>query len=186
MLQLRVLIPRKVVQHSNSHSVSDTIIQESILTKINTKVTCLQRTNRFVSIRAHQKVSKWQSKSSLLHKTHPTDTSSLETLATNLIKFGPVKVESTPRRVRGLFDGVFLFDTTSAQWVWEHKYFPQFWIPFSAVSSSVLTKGKAIDSEGSAFAATVKGKGKSTDRVLIFEKGPLEGLVRFEFKALGE
>lgn len=47
-------------------------------------------------------------------------------------------------------------------------------------------KGKAIDSEGSAFATTAKGKGKETDRVVIFEKGPLEGLVRFEFKALGE
>jgi hypothetical protein len=31
----------------------------------------------------------------------------------------------------------------------------------------------------------VKGKSRSIDRVLIFEKGPLEGLVRFEFKALG-
>jgi len=30
----------------------------------------------------------------------------------------------------------------------------------------------------------IKDSGKSTDRVLIFEKGPLEGLVRFEFKAM--
>ena len=88
--------------------------------------------------------------------------------------------------MRGLFDGVFLFDTTSAKWVWEHKYFPQFWIPVSDVTPGALTKGKAIDSKGSAFAATAKGKGKTTDRVVIFEKGPLEGLVRFEFKALGE
>jgi hypothetical protein len=31
----------------------------------------------------------------------------------------------------------------------------------------------------------VKGKKNTSDRVLIFEKGPLEGLVRFEFKAMG-
>jgi hypothetical protein len=87
--------------------------------------------------------------------------------------------------VRGLFDGVFLFDTTSALWVWEHKYFPQFWIPISAVAAGVLTKEAAVDADKSAFSATVKGKSKSTDRILVFEKGPLEGLVRFEFKALG-
>jgi hypothetical protein len=36
------------------------------------------------------------------------------------------------------------------------------------------------------FGATVKGKERSTERVLVFEKGVLEGLARFEFKALGE
>jgi len=48
--------------------------------------------------------------------------------------------------------------------------FPQFWIPISAVTLGVLTKGKTIDGENSAFAATVKGKGKTTDRVVIFER----------------
>jgi len=108
----------------------------------------------------------------------------LQTLASNLIANGPHKVESTPRRVRGLLDGVWLFDTTSALWVWEHKYFPQFWIPVSAVAPGILTTGSPIDSENSAFSAVVKGKERSTDRVLMFEKGPLKGLVRFEFKAL--
>ena len=49
----------------------------------------------------------------------------------------------------------------------------------------MLTKGKALDSDGCAFLGTAKGNAKSTDRVLIFEKGPLEGLVRVEFKAAG-
>ena len=78
-----------------------------------------------------------------------------------------------------------MFDTTKAKWVWEHQYFPQFWIPIDAVNPGVLTKGQAFDSQGSAFSATAKGKGKSTERVIIFEKGPLAGLVRFEFKAMG-
>ena len=43
-----------------------------------------------------------------------------------------------------------------------------------------------VDDDNFAFAATAKGHGKTTDRVVIFEKGPLQGLVRFEFKALGE
>lgn len=54
------------------------------------------------------------------------------------------------------------------------------------MTPGVLTKGKALDAENSAFAATVNGKGRETGRVLVFEKGALEGLVRFEFKALGK
>ncbi|TAQ87830.1 hypothetical protein B7494_g3840 [Chlorociboria aeruginascens] len=108
----------------------------------------------------------------------------LETLASTLTTGGPYKVESTPRRVRGLFDGVWLFDTIKAKHVWEHKYFPQFWVPIDAVKSGVLTKGDSFDPDNSAFKATAHGKGKSTPRVIIFEKGPLAGLVRFEFKAL--
>lgn len=102
-----------------------------------------------------------------------------------MVSSGPHKVESTPRRVRALFDGVWLFDTTKARHVWEHKYFPQFWVPVESVTPGVLTKGDAIDSDASAFTAVAKGKGKTTSRVLIFEKGPLAGLVRFEFKSLG-
>jgi len=108
----------------------------------------------------------------------------LSDLATTLLTTGPVKIESTPRRVRALFDGKFLFDTTSAKHVWEHKYFPQFWIPITAVTPGVLTKGKALDAETSAYFATAKGVNKETDRVITFEKGPLAGLVRFEFKAM--
>lgn len=111
--------------------------------------------------------------------------SSLESLALKLISSGPHKVEATPRRVRALFDGAFLFDTISARHVWEHPYYPQFWVPATSFAPGALTKGKAIDSNGSAFLATAKGNAKSTDRVLIFEKGPLEGLVRVEFKAAG-
>jgi hypothetical protein len=111
----------------------------------------------------------------------------LQTLATTLLTNGPHRIEFTPRRVRALFNGIFLFDITSAKWVWEHKYFPQFWIPTSAVIPGVLTKGNAIDADASAFVATLSTAkdGRSSDRVLIFEKGPLTGLVRFEFGALG-
>lgn len=50
----------------------------------------------------------------------------------------------------------------------------------------MLTKGEAYDAEGSAFKASVKGKERVTERVVVFEKGPLAGLVRFEFKAMGK
>lgn len=38
------------------------------------------------------------------------------------MKEGPYKTESTPRRIRGLLGGVYVFDTTKAVYVWEHGY----------------------------------------------------------------
>ncbi|KAL2071115.1 hypothetical protein VTL71DRAFT_12350 [Oculimacula yallundae] len=108
----------------------------------------------------------------------------LQALANSLIASGPVKLEPTCRQVRALFDGVFLFDTTSAVHVWEHKYFPQFWVPLSSFAPGVLIPGPRFDDEGFAYQGTVKGASKSSNRVVVFEKGPLEGLVRVEFKAM--
>lgn len=49
----------------------------------------------------------------------------------------------------------------------------------------MLKKNEAVDKEESAFLATLIGRSKSTDRILTFEKGPLAGLTRIEFAALG-
>ena len=110
---------------------------------------------------------------------------SLEKLAATLNATGPVKVEPTPRRVRALFNGTYLFDTTSALHVWEHKYFPQFWVPRSALSTSVLKVLEPYDPDGVAFRASITVKDKTSDRVLVSENGPLKGYVRVEFKAAG-
>lgn len=118
-------------------------------------------------------------------KPSTSTNSDLESLARTLITDGPFRVESTPRRVRALFGGQFILDTTSARHVWEKKSFPQFWVPLSAVAPEVLSKGSVIDEDEYACAGILDVKGKKTDRVLIFNKGPLEGLVRFEFKAMG-
>lgn len=111
--------------------------------------------------------------------------SSLTKLAQSLLASGPHKLEKTSRRVRGLYDGIYVFDTTEARFVWEHQYYPQFYIPSSSVKAGVLTKDGSVDKEESAFLATLKGENKSTDRIIIYDKGPLAGLVRFEFSALG-
>ena len=111
---------------------------------------------------------------------------SLAKLAQNLLANGPHKLEQTSRRVRGLYDNVYIFDTTEARHVWEHPYFPQFYVLSSAVKHGAVSKKEAVDKEESAFLAVLKAENKSTDRVLCFEKGPLAGLTRFEFAALGE
>ena len=48
--------------------------------------------------------------------------SSLKELGKKLTTEGPYKVEGTPRRVRGLLGGKYVFDTTAARYVWEHPY----------------------------------------------------------------
>ncbi|SRR6266487_1646872 len=50
------------------------------------------------------------------------ETTSLEKLGEKLTTDGPHKVEGTPRRVRGLLGGKYIFDTTAATYVWEHPY----------------------------------------------------------------
>jgi hypothetical protein len=102
-----------------------------------------------------------------------------------LLQQGALKIEKTSRRVRGLFNSAYIFDTVEASHVWEHPYYPQFYVPISSIKHDQFSKNEAVDEEGSAFLATLKGKSKSTDRIISFEKGPLAGLVRFEFAALG-
>ena len=106
-------------------------------------------------------------------------------MAQKLLANGPHKLEKTTRRVRGLYDSAYIFDTTEARHVWEHPFFPQFYVPSTAMKPGAVTKNEAVDKEESAFLATLKGTTKSTDRVLSFEKGPLAGLTRVEFAAMG-
>jgi hypothetical protein len=47
---------------------------------------------------------------------------SLQKLAEKLVKGGPHKVETTPRRIRGLLGGRYVFDTLKASYVREHPY----------------------------------------------------------------
>ncbi|KAL8795439.1 MAG: hypothetical protein Q9195_002028 [Heterodermia aff. obscurata] len=102
--------------------------------------------------------------------------------AVKLAVEGPHKVEKTPRRVRGFFDHEWVFDTTDAHFVWEHPYYPLYYIPENAFKSGFLTRN-APNADGLS-SGILKGEHKSTDQVLIFEKGPLSGLVRIEVTAL--
>ncbi|KAI9786354.1 MAG: hypothetical protein M1816_008015 [Peltula sp. TS41687] len=108
----------------------------------------------------------------------------LARFASDLLASGPYKQEVTARRVRVLFNRVWVADTTSANHVWEHPYFPQYYLPTTSIKPEVLQKGKSVDDNGSAFLATLRVGSRATDRVLVFEKGALAGLVRFEFGAM--
>ncbi|KAI9791697.1 MAG: hypothetical protein M1835_000132 [Candelina submexicana] len=101
-----------------------------------------------------------------------------------LLEKGPHKIEPTDRRVRILYNGIYVVDTTNAKHVWEHPYFPQYYVPFDGV---LLGRGEVVAKtpEGQARLGHLKVEGRETDRVLMFEGGgKLAGLVRFEFGAM--
>ncbi|HEX3257042.1 MAG TPA: DUF427 domain-containing protein, partial [Pseudonocardia sp.] len=48
------------------------------------------------------------------------------------------RVEPAPRRVRGYVDGVLVFDTIAARYVWEVPYYPQYYVPVKDVRTQYL------------------------------------------------
>lgn len=136
--------------------------------------------------------------------------SDLREVARHVLKDGPHKTQPTSRRVRVIHHGSTIVDTTKAVHVWEHPYYPYFYIPTSELKSCVLKdveevtrpSGSQGDQQQHLHAAlvelTVKGpdgahKGK-TDRVVRFyqkdgesETSPssvLDGLARLEFASM--
>ena len=47
-------------------------------------------------------------------------------------------VAPAAKRVRGMVDGKWVFDTTSALYLWEHPYYPQYYIPDEDVVAEML------------------------------------------------
>ncbi|KAK5090643.1 hypothetical protein LTR05_000818 [Lithohypha guttulata] len=62
--------------------------------------------------------------------------SDLKELVRKLAREGPVKYERTSKRIRLLFNGAFVADTNDAQYVWEHDYYPQYYLPMNAFCQS--------------------------------------------------
>jgi len=112
----------------------------------------------------------------------------LEKLAQRLVKDGPYKKESTPRRVTGLFNSVYVFDTTRAQYVWEVPNYPQFYIPIEDFSpnAKLLTRAAVQGTGAGAYWAELTVGSSKTQSVIDFRKGPLAGLVKVVFGALDQ
>ncbi|PVH83696.1 DUF427-domain-containing protein [Cadophora sp. DSE1049] len=110
--------------------------------------------------------------------------SDLISLGEKLTSEGPHKMEDTPRRVRGLLGGKYIFDTLEAKYVWEHPYYPYFYVPHDAFAMNVQFE-KVISKKGFYIAKLTAGT-KSTDRVIVFETSnrELSNLVRIEVSAL--
>mgnify|MGYP000848352554 CR=1 FL=1 len=102
----------------------------------------------------------------------------------------------TPRRIRIRFGDSFIVDTTSAVYVWEHEYYPQFYVPLKHLKSCQWEEKEKLE-DGRAAILTVKAGLKETDRVLVFLEGikagggaeaagQLAGMVRVELGVVGK
>ncbi|KAI1331581.1 DUF427-domain-containing protein [Xylariaceae sp. FL0255] len=129
----------------------------------------------------------------------PPPAKNLDELARSLLTKGPTRtLAAAGRRIRLQLGGHWIADTTLAVFVWEHPYYPFYYIPKSAFASGTLStqqqqSANASSSQGYKL-ATLGAGGKSTDRVIVFDDNatqegkegpsPLAGLVRVEFGAV--
>lgn len=107
---------------------------------------------------------------------------------------GPHKVLPTSKRVRILQKGAYIADSTKAHYIWEHPYYPQYYLPKSAFDQSKVSEADVIKSEDGEHIATlwkIAVGDHTADRVICFAdelngKGKdLSGLVKAEFNAFG-
>jgi uncharacterized protein (DUF427 family) len=95
------------------------------------------------------------------------------------------KILPTEKRIRGVLDGQYIFDTTAAKLVWE-GYFPLYWIPRTDFSSKVKFEADKPVSGVDSSTSTLTVGGKSVPSLIVPEsfESELKGYVKIEFKAL--
>lgn len=108
----------------------------------------------------------------------------LNTLAQKLAANPPSKIEKQARRVRVLFNKKIIADTSSARFVWEHPYYPIYYLPSADVQTKYLEKVQKTESGDGHICRLIVGD-RGNGNVLWFDKGVLSDLIRFEFKDMG-
>jgi uncharacterized protein (DUF427 family) len=100
------------------------------------------------------------------------------------------RIEPAPRRVRGYFDNILVFDTTRARYVWEVPYYPQYYIPLSDVRMEHLVdedhpQRLQLGPSRLHSLTTDRLTRKAAARVYDTNSGgPVAGYVRFEWETL--
>lgn len=79
----------------------------------------------------------------------PPQNRDLRELVRRIAAQGPFKSMPTTKRIRLLFNGAMIADTTSALYVWEHEYYPQYYVPMESLFQPpgyevCLSHGEAI------------------------------------------
>jgi uncharacterized protein (DUF427 family) len=77
-------------------------------------------------------------------------------------------VEPAPRRLRGVLDGEVILDTQRALYVWEHRHYPQYYMPIEDVDAAALER---LGDSAQVFGADAADRPPGTVRI---EWGALE------------
>ncbi|KAI0382437.1 hypothetical protein F5Y04DRAFT_252672 [Hypomontagnella monticulosa] len=114
-------------------------------------------------------------------------------LGKKLLEEGPIAARPVPRRVLMLFHGMYVAESRSALYVWEHKYYPYYYLPRDCFWPEEPRAHPNQDTEnGSYWTAELGDEAWSTDRVLVFAAPEVLGnqarvfgdMVRVEFSAV--
>ena len=105
---------------------------------------------------------------------------------------GRVRVEEGTKRVRVLFAGHTIIDTTHPRLVWERPYYPTYYLPLDAVDPDVLVDtGETAHSPSRGDAAihdVVLGDQRAEGAALVYRDGAaiadLEGMIRLDWAAM--
>ncbi|TID23432.1 Duf427 domain protein [Venturia nashicola] len=127
---------------------------------------------------------------------------SIRGIAEHMLNNGPRKVSPTSRRVRVLFNNTYIVDTTEATHVWEHDYFPEYYVPTRSLQNCDYVSQEDFSISGTAAPGasilSIKIPGpdgvvaKTTDSAIAFSEhldsmsaaSPLAGLVRLDFNSM--
>ncbi|CAK7273415.1 hypothetical protein SEPCBS57363_005641 [Sporothrix epigloea] len=100
--------------------------------------------------------------------------------ASFLVANEPFRQEPTKRRIRAKLNGLWVVDTLNAVFVWEHKYYPKYYLPTSELVNGPAAIVRNTNSASSDFAhghIDVRGQ---TASAIFYESGTLAGLTRLE------
>lgn len=98
-------------------------------------------------------------------------------LGRRLIHEGPYKQEPANRRIRGLLGHDWIFDSLGARYVWEHPYFPYYYVPEKDVAAGPAKIVKETEDDNGFWLGTIR-TGASTAEAQGFDKGPLQGFIK--------
>jgi uncharacterized protein (DUF427 family) len=105
---------------------------------------------------------------------------------------GSVRVEQGPKRVRAYLNGELVADTRTPFLVWEHPYYPTYYLPASDVRAALIPAGDTehSPSRGEGEVLHVKVATATAERAALrYPDSPLEplrDLVRLDWNAMSE
>jgi uncharacterized protein (DUF427 family) len=101
-----------------------------------------------------------------------------------------VRVERGAKRIRAYLGGELVVDTIRPLLVWEHRYYPAYYLPEEDVRTDLLTPDGTTQSpsRGDGTTFTIVAGGKTVPRAALRYDSPrieeLRGTIRFEWSAL--
>jgi uncharacterized protein (DUF427 family) len=101
-----------------------------------------------------------------------------------------LRVERSPKRIRALVAGVVVVDTRAARLVWEHPYYPTYYVPREDVRADLVPAGRHAPrgglGEADAYDVRVAGRTLPGAALAYPDSPALRDLVRLSWKAMDE